>query len=81
MADARPSLDGRNEEQESQHGAFLDAGLGLERLEPRFPSCCAFYEHCSRNRIDLISLSLSIFSYLTCHIMHGSDGPDRSCLG
>lgn len=32
MAHARTSLDGRDARQESQHGAFLATGLGLEGL-------------------------------------------------
>ena len=32
MAHAGTSLDGRNAKQESQHGAFLATGVGLEGL-------------------------------------------------
>lgn len=39
MAHARTSLDGRDAQQESQHGAFLATSLGLEGLRMGVLKC------------------------------------------
>ena len=45
MAYARASVDGGHEDQESQHGALPEAGLGLERLKHVSQDSCSSTPH------------------------------------
>lgn len=56
MAHARTSLDGGDEVEESQHGTFPQAGVGLARLERL---------HSLRVRFDSIQILLSTLTFLS----------------
>lgn len=59
MANAGTSVDGGDEEQEGQHGTFLEAGLGLAELNSilgLYPTLSAIPQPCSMSHIPEIGV-------------------------